>query len=141
LKIAAVLLLTTIVSLISPIAVRADSVVHANADKPGSAIALDHFLAKDKSTLLFIHSPHCPPCRAMEPRIERLSDKKTDLKIVDVLLDAPSDSGIGFTSAAGNQFEAYSVPMFIIYDKSGKRIAQSKKANKQVALWLTENNL
>lgn len=140
-KIAAVLLLTTFVSLLSPLAVRADSVVHANADKPGSAIVLDNFLAKDKSTLLFIHSPHCPPCRAMEPRIEKLSDKKSDLKIVDVLLDAPSDSGIGFTSAAGNQFEAYSVPMFIIYDKNGKRIAQSKKANKQVALWLSENSI
>lgn len=140
-KIAAVLSLIAMVSLVSPLAVQADNVVHANADKPGSAIALDNFLAKDKDTLLFIHSPHCPPCRAMEPRIEKLSDKKTDLKIVDVLLDAPSDSGIGFTSAAGNQFEAYSVPMFIIYDKSGKRIAQSQKANKQVKLWLSENNI
>ena len=98
-------------------------------------------LPKTKSTLLFIHSPHCPPCRALEPKIEQLSDKKTDVKIVDVLLDAPSDGGIGFTSAAGNQFEAYSVPMFIIYDKNGKRIAQSKKARAQVETWLTENHI
>lgn len=138
--VAALSLLTTL-SLFGPLAAQADNVIHANADKPGSAIELDNFLAKDKPTVLFIHSPHCPPCKALEPRIEQLSDKKNDIKIVDVLLDAPSDAGIGFTSPAGNQFEAYSVPMFVIYDKNGKRTAQSKKARKQIDTWLTENNI
>ena len=127
--------------LISPLAARADSVVHANSDSPGSTIDLHHFLATDKTTLLFIHSPHCGPCRMIEPKIQELSDKKTDLKIVDVLLDSESDDGIGLMSPAANQFEVYVVPMFIIYDQHGKKLSEGKKALKQVKLWLTEQGI
>jgi len=127
--------------LLTSLAARADNIVHANSENPGSAIDLQHFLAKDKSTVLFIHSPHCGPCKLMEPKIQELSDKKTDIKIVDVLLDSESASGIGFMSAAGNQFEVYVVPMFIIYDQHGKKISQGKKALKQVDQWLAEQNI
>jgi thiol-disulfide isomerase/thioredoxin len=127
--------------LINPLAAHADSIVHANSDSPGSAIDLSQFLATDKTTVLFIHSPHCGPCRVMEPKIQELSDKKTDIKIVDVLLDSESDGGIGFMSPAGNQFEVYVVPMFIIYDQHGKKISQGQKALKQVKQWLVEQGI
>jgi thiol-disulfide isomerase/thioredoxin len=127
--------------LANPLVASADNVVHANSDSPGSAIDLPHFLATDKTTVLFIHSPHCGPCRLMEPKIQQLSDKKTDIRIVDVLLDSESDSGIGLMSPAGNQFEVYVVPMFIIYDLHGKKISQGQKALKQVKQWLAEQGI
>jgi thiol-disulfide isomerase/thioredoxin len=127
--------------LTSQLAARADNIVYANSDNPGSAIDLPHFLATDKTTVLFIHSPHCGPCKLMEPKIQELSDKKTDVRIVDVLLDSESSSGIGFMSPAGNQFEVYVVPMFIIYDQHGKKISQGKKALKQVEQWLAEQGI
>jgi thiol-disulfide isomerase/thioredoxin len=127
--------------LINPLAAQADNIVYANSDSPGSAIDLSHFLATDKTTVLFIHSPHCGPCRLMEPKIRELSDKKTDIKIVDVLLDSESDGGIGFMSQAANQFEVYVVPMFIIYDQHGKKISEGRKALKQVKLWLVEQGI
>jgi thiol-disulfide isomerase/thioredoxin len=127
--------------LLNPLAAPADNIVHANSDSPGSAIDLPHFLAADKTTVLFIHSPHCGPCRLIEPKIQELSDKKTDIKIVDVLLDSESDDGIGFMSPAANQFDVYVVPMFIIYDQHGKKISQGQKALKQVKQWLAEQGI
>ena len=120
---------------------RADNIVQANIENPGAAIDLPTFLATDKQTLVYIHSPHCPPCRALDPSIVKLSDKKSDLKIVEVTLDAPTDKGIGFMSEAAAQFEAYSVPTFILYNEHGKKISRGVKARKQVDKWLTENHI
>jgi thiol-disulfide isomerase/thioredoxin len=133
--------LFSLLLLTSPLAASANNVVCANSDSPGSTIDLAHFLATDKTTVLFIHSPHCGPCKLIEPKIQELSDKKTDIKIVDVLLDSEADGEIGFMSPAGNQFEVYVVPMFIIYDEHGKKISQGKKALKQVKEWLTEQGI
>ena len=37
--------------------------------------------------LLYFHSPHCGPCRAMTPEIERLSQQHDNVFIIDLSQD------------------------------------------------------
>ena len=122
-------------------ALAAGGVVHANENDPGSAIDLKKYLSKNESTLLFIHSPHCGPCRRISPKIDALAKKKADLKIVDVILDSKKAHGIGWDSAAAKQFDIHSVPQFIVYDKNGQLKMSGDKAEDEVDAWLVEYKL
>lgn len=119
----------------------AGRVIHSNDSNPGSAIELQKFLSKNESTLLFIHSPHCGPCKRISPKIDSLAKKKSDLHIVDVLLDSKKEHGIGWDSAAAKQFNIHSVPQFMIYDKNGQLRESGEKAEDQVDAWLVEYKL
>jgi thiol-disulfide isomerase/thioredoxin len=114
----------------------ANSIMHANETEPGSAINLSSVLDHSQNTLLFIHSPHCGPCKSLEPKIVELASKKSDLRVVDLLLDKPTDSGIGWSSAAAKQFDVHVVPYFIIYSPSGKLLWRGKRARSKVDSWL-----
>ena len=113
-------------------------VIHANGKNPGSAIDLSAILSKDADTLLFIHSPHCGPCKRIEPKIKKLAKAKHDLKIVDVLLDSKNDDGIGFDSEAARQFDIHSVPEFRIYDRKGELVERGDPADDKVDDWLVQ---
>lgn len=114
----------------------AGSIIHSNDTDAGSAINLNSFLDHNQNTLLFIHSPHCGPCRRLEPKIVELAGKKSDLKVVDLLLDKPTDSGIGWTSPAAKQFDIHAVPYFMIYSPNGKLLWRGKRARKKVDSWI-----
>ncbi len=119
----------------------ADKISHANPESPGSAIELAKFLASDRQTVLFIHSPHCGDCRRAEPGIKELAGKRPDLKIVEIELDAKTDKGIGFDSAAAKQFDVHFVPMFVIYDVHGKETCRGKDAQSLINTWLREAHI
>lgn len=122
-------------------ALAAGGVIHANENDPGSAIDLQKYLSKSESTLLFIHSPHCGPCRRISPKIDALAKKKPDLKVVDVILDSKKAHGIGWDSAAAKQFNIHSVPQFMVYDKNGQLRMSGDKAEDEVDAWLVEYKL
>lgn len=113
-------------------------IFHANKENPGSAVELKNVLSKDLPTLLFIHSPHCGPCKRMEPKLKALAKVKTDLKIVDMLLDSPKAKGIGWDSAAAKQFDVHSVPFYILFDQSGKISSKGENAELTVEKWLKD---
>jgi thiol-disulfide isomerase/thioredoxin len=115
------------------------TIFHANASNPGAAINLQSVLSSSSPTLLFIHSPHCGPCKKMEPKIQRLASTRNDLKIVDMTLDKKSDKrGIGWDSPAARQFDIHSVPYYMIFDSSGKLIAKGDDAETKLNGWLGE---
>jgi thiol-disulfide isomerase/thioredoxin len=136
-------LLSTLCCLITanPTLAARDSMVHANESDPGSTVEVKNFLANDKPTLLFIRSLHCPTCKRATPRIMRLSNVNSNIRIVDILIDKKSDTEIGFNSPAGKQFEVTATPTYIIYDKDGKVSASGDKADEQVDNWLKEAHL
>ncbi len=112
------------------------SMLHANYEHPGSAIDLNSFLSKEHDTILFIHSPHCGPCKKVEPKMKKLAKARNDLKIVDLLLDAPSSKGIGWDSDAAKQFDIHAVPYYLIYDSSGKKLASGEDAETKIESWM-----
>lgn len=116
-------------------------IFHANESNPGSAIDLNSVLSSDTNTLLFIHSPHCGPCKRVEPKLRELARLKTDLKIVDLILDGPFDHGIGWGSAAAKQFDVHVVPSYIIFDKTGKQLCRGQEAKGRVLAWLSQAGL
>jgi thiol-disulfide isomerase/thioredoxin len=114
-------------------------IIHANDKNPGSAINLKSVLSNNLTTLLFIHSPHCGPCKAMEPKIQKLAGVRNDLKIVDLSLDKKSDKrGIGWDSPAAHQFDIHAVPYYMIFDANGKLIAKGDDAETKLNGWLGE---
>jgi len=112
-----------------------DSMLHANASDPGSAIEVKNFLATDKPTLIYVRSMVCPNCKRTTPRIIKLSNANQDIRIVDVVLDRATDAEIGFKSAAAKQFDVRATPTYVIYDKDGKVSASGDAADTQVDAW------
>jgi hypothetical protein len=132
-----------ILFLTSPAGALASSgrISHANADNPGSAIDLKSVLLPNTITVLFIHSPHCGPCRRLEPKIKKLARARTDLNIVDMTLDARFDQGgIGWGSPAARQFNVHAIPEFLIFDEMG-RLTRGENARARVDEWLVESGI
>ncbi len=120
-------------------AAESGKMVHSNSKTPGEAINLQQFLSKSAQTLLFVHSPHCGPCKRVEPKIKALAKAKAaDLKIVELLLDGPKDSGIGWDSPAAKQFDVHAVPAYLLYDRSGELLLKGDPAEVQVDKWMYE---
>jgi hypothetical protein len=107
-----------------------------NIENGGAAIRLSKILATDKPTLLFIHSWHCGPCRQAAPKVKQLALRKRNIKVVSVLVDRNSDSGIDWNSAASNQFHASSLPLYVIYNKNGRVRMKGDSAEDQVDRWM-----
>ena len=112
------------------------AVFHANSDHPGAAIDLNTVLSKEHDTVLFIHSPHCGPCKRIEPKIKKLAKARSDLKVVDLILDAPSAKGIGWDSDAAKQFNIHAVPYYVIYSPAGDKISSGDEAEAKVEFWM-----
>lgn len=108
-----------------------------NKQTPGARVDLNAVLSHDKTTLLFVHSDHCGPCKRVAPKIKQLAEAKSDIKVAELMLDGEMEKGIGWESPAAKQFNIHSVPAYFIYDKSGKLILSGKPAKEQVNSWMT----
>lgn len=113
----------------------------ANSKNPGAAVNIFSVIAKQGQTVFFIHSPHCGPCRKMFPHVKKLVEVKPNIKIVDILLDRKTASGIGWDSPAAKQFHIHEVPYFIIYNHDGTVAARGKRAEEQVQTWIDQTGV
>lgn len=67
-------------------------------------------LKSDKLVLVDFFAEWCPPCQAMLPIVERLSESHADkIKIVKVNIDE--------TPAIAEEYGVMSIPTFIFFDK------------------------
>lgn len=122
----------------------AAAVQEANADRAGQTLDLATLPVKGKITVVDFYSPYCPPCMAIGPLLEQLSQKRPELAIQKVNIQRPEKSGgIDWQSPLAQQmgFGSIGIPYFLIFDKHGKMVAKGKEAQKQVIGWLQEAGL
>lgn len=112
-----------------------------NRGKEGQVFAITEFLTRGKVNLVVFVSPACPYSQALDPRLSALASRRPDLAIGRVVIDRPGSNGIDWQSPLARQYEVRSVPLFKIYDASGKLQAEGETARKMVAKMLLEQDI
>ena len=65
----------------------------ANRGNPGQPLDVKKLLVRGKTTLIDFHSPFCPPCVQLAPKMAKLAAKRPDLAIKKVNINRPEDDG------------------------------------------------
>ena len=113
-----------------------------NAANPGQKVPdLRAYLGKGQTTIVDFYSEFCPPCRRISPLLEKLGQKRGDLKVVKLDINRPEVKGIDWQSPLAQQFALRSIPHFKIYDGSGNLAQEGDGAYQQVVAWLKAEKL
>jgi len=121
-----------------PAALAARGVVQANVGREGETFEVKKVLSRGQTTLVDFYSPACPPCQRLAPVLEKLAKKRRDIKVVKLNINRPQAAGIDWGSPLAQQYDIKAVPFLMIFDRSGKLIAQGKTANEIVEKWIQE---
>ena len=122
--------------------VLAGAVQDGNSGRSGQTLELKSLPVKGKTTVVDCYSQYCPPCMRLAPLLEQLAEERSDLVIKKEDIQRPEVSGhIDWQSPLAKQLGLRSIPHFMIFDKSGKQVAQGKEAFQQVLGWLQEAGL
>uniref|UniRef100_A0A7S2UE67 Thioredoxin domain-containing protein n=1 Tax=Attheya septentrionalis TaxID=420275 RepID=A0A7S2UE67_9STRA len=70
--------------------------------------AVEKFRSLNSKSVLYFTATWCPPCKAIAPIYEKLSEDYSDVAFGKVDVDANSDSAL--------DFEVRSVPTFVLFD-------------------------
>ena len=120
-------------------------VEYANADNPGERVKIKRFVEPGKITIIEVGSRYCPDCLKSAPLLDELKAKNPDFKIVHLSINQKGVEGVQKNSPLRKECAAHYVPHFIVFDKTGKKIAESnrKKNNPRplIAQYLKDNGV
>ena len=119
----------------------AGAVPEANSGNPGQTLDVKSLLVKGKTTLIYFHSPFCPPCVRLAPLLAQLAAKRPDLAVKKVNINRPGIQGIDWRSPLAQQYKIRQVPYFMIFNPQGQLVAQGREAVEPVGRWLREAGL
>jgi thiol-disulfide isomerase/thioredoxin len=91
-----------------------------NKGRPGEKVNIEANLVPGRVNVVDFYADWCGPCRELAPRLEALAAKNN---MVVLKVDIRE-----WGSPVANQFNIRSVPFLMIYDKSGKKIAEGGEA-------------
>ncbi|GEM_PF-1929261 len=91
-----------------------------NKGRPGQKVNIEANLVPGRVNVVDFYADWCAPCRELAPRLEALAAKNgmVVLKVDIAQWDSP----------VAEQFNLRSIPYLMIYDKSGKKIAEGQGA-------------
>ena len=99
----------------------------------GKEIDLAKELVPGKINIVDFSSEYCPPCRALQPLLEGLADRReNDLFLIRVDINRPDVRGIDWNSPTARQFNLQSIPHLRIYGPDGKLQADGDEARTKV---------
>lgn len=110
----------------------------ANSSRPGERIELEKVLVPGKSTVIEFYSDNCPPCRQMEPVVEKIAAAHPEVAFRKLNIDRSGMQQIDFDSPLAAQLQVHSVPAFRIYDEQGKLTAEGDVAKDQMRTWYSQ---
>jgi thiol-disulfide isomerase/thioredoxin len=130
----------TVVTLLTSLSV-AQVAQASKAEKPariahGSEVSIADHVVPGKITVFDFTSEFCPPCRMMEPHLDKLHASRDDLAVVKVDINRPDVKGIDWKSPVAVQYGLRSIPHFKVFDKDGKLMAEGDEARELVVGWL-----
>ena len=136
------ILLGALLAAAVPAAAASASGAAVNLANPGQAVPdLKAYLGRGQTTIVDFYSEFCPPCRRISPLLEKLGQKRSDLKVVKLDINRPEVKGIDWQSPLAQQFALRSIPHFKIYDGSGRLTQEGDGAYQQVLAWLKAEKL
>jgi hypothetical protein len=109
-----------------------------NKGREGQLFTVTDYLVKGKTNVVEFSSVACPACKALEPKLAALGQKKSDLVVNQVAVDRAGSQGIDWQSPLARQYELRNVPYFKVYDQDGKLLAEGEPARKMISKLLIE---
>ncbi|MBU0607142.1 MAG: thioredoxin family protein [Armatimonadetes bacterium] len=101
----------------------------------GEKINLEDYLVAGKTTIVDFYSEYCPPCRALSPHLEKLTQTREDIRVVKVDINRPGHQGIDWGSPAARQFGLQSIPHLQVYGPDKQLQAEGETAFDKVLAW------
>ena len=83
-------------------------------------------------------SDFCPPCRAINPYLDKLHANRADVVVVKVDINRPDVRGIDWQSPVAKQYGMRSIPYFQVYGPDGQMVAEGQQARQMVTAWFEE---
>lgn len=116
-------------------------VVEGNRGRDGETLDLKTLITRGKITLVDFWSPYCEPCLKMAPIMEKLAEKRPDLRVVKLNINRSGVQGIDWKSPLAQQYNIRSIPHLVIFGKDGKQIADGHNAFKLFLDWARQEGL
>ncbi len=136
-----ILLLCTVA--LTALALSTAALARAKADKPeriafGQEVDITRHFVAGKTIVVDFTSDYCPPCRAINPYLDKLHASRDDIVVLKVDINRPDVRGIDWGSPVAKQYGMSSIPYFKVFGPNGQQIADGQDARKMVIAWLEE---
>lgn len=105
----------------------------------GAEVAIYQYAVHGKYTIIDFYSDYCPPCRALKPKLERLHAEHDDVALVVVDINRPDTRGIDWKSPVAVQYKLHSIPHLVVYDPSGKVVAEDHDQSPEARKFIEEH--
>jgi len=100
--------------------------------RKGEKIDLEEYVVEGKITIFDFYSDYCGPCRAVAPRLKKLSKTNNDIYVRKIDINRSNIKGIDWKSPVVQQYRIRSVPYFIIYNEKGNRWLTGRNASNKI---------
>lgn len=95
----------------------------------GQPVKLADYAVAGKTTIFDFMSPYCPPCRALEPALHKLTQDRKDVVVIEVDINRPGVSGIDWSSPLARQYSIELTPQFKVYGPDKKLKSEGDEAH------------
>lgn len=112
-----------------------------NPGRGGETLDIKSILSPNRTTVVDLFSPYCPPCVKIAPILEKLAARMPEVGFVKLNINRPQVRGIDWRSPLAQQFRLKSIPHFLIFDSRGKLVAEGPEAQKMIREWLQKTGL
>lgn len=103
-----------------------------NRGHEGQELQIERYRVAGKINVFDFFSEYCGPCRRIAPLLEQLARLNTEVVVNKVDINRPGVSGIDGASPVVAQYHLDSIPHFVVYDASGKKVAEGEAARNYV---------
>lgn len=121
----------------------AQATASAKAAKPeriafGQEVDITQYLVPGKTVVFDFTSDFCPPCRAINPHLDKLHANRDDVVVVKIDINRPDVRGIDWNSPVAQQYNMRSIPYFKVFGPDGTQLADGQEARQMVTAWFEQ---
>jgi thiol-disulfide isomerase/thioredoxin len=122
---------------LTALALTSTALARSKPEKPeriafGQEVDIKQYLVPGKTVVFDFTSDFCPPCRAINPYLDKLHANRADVVVVKVDINRPDVRGIDWQSPVAKQYNMRSIPYFQVYGPDGEMIAEGQQARQMV---------
>ena len=104
----------------------------------GQEVDITQYLVPGKTVVFDFTSDFCPPCRAINPHLDKLHASRDDVVVVKIDINRPDVRGIDWNSPVAKQYNMRSIPYFKVFGPDGTQIADGQEARQMVTAWFEQ---